>query len=116
MKNNWWVIILLLLSACDSEQEETTTTPNTKPVALEVISLKEIPAFDEEQAYQFIQDQVDFGPRIPNTETHIKCATYLAKTLADLGLDTIVQRTDVTAFNGNLFLFKTLLASITLML
>ena len=100
MKNNWWVIVLLLFSACDSGQEQTTTIPNTKPLDIEVISLKETPVFNQEQAYKFIQSQVDFGPRVPNTETHRKCATYLAKTLANLGLDTIVQRTDVTAFNG----------------
>ena len=79
MNNNWYVGILLLFSACASEQEETITIPIAKPLTSEIILLKETPSFDEEQAYQFIQTQVDFGPRIPNTETHSKCAAYLAQ-------------------------------------
>ena len=103
MKNSGWIILLLFLCACGSETEENSTTraPKTvKPTVLEPIILQKTPLFDAEQAYQFIQNQVDFGPRVPNTKTHKKCAKYLANTLADFGLDTVVQGTTVTAFNG----------------
>ncbi|MBL4651404.1 MAG: M28 family peptidase [Flavobacteriales bacterium] len=101
MKNSRWVILLLLLSACGSETDiKPPKVEIVKPTVLEPIVLQKTPLFDAEQAYQFIQKQVDFGPRVPNTKTHKQCAKYLAKTLADFGLDTIVQRTIVTAFNG----------------
>jgi hypothetical protein len=36
----------------------------------------EVPEFSSEKAYQYIQDQVAFGPRVPNTEAHRNTIGY----------------------------------------
>ncbi len=35
------------------------------------------PSFSADSAYQYICDQMAFGPRIPNTDEHNRCAVYL---------------------------------------
>ncbi|MBD3615612.1 MAG: M28 family peptidase [Gracilimonas sp.] len=37
---------------------------------------REVPAFNADSAYQFVQRQVDFGPRVPNSEAHRKAMAY----------------------------------------
>ncbi|NNE54846.1 MAG: M28 family peptidase, partial [Flavobacteriales bacterium] len=59
-----------------------------------------IPAFSGDSAYQFVQDQVDFGPRVPNTPEHDSCAVYLADKLRSYGADVIVQEAQVTGYKG----------------
>ena len=33
----------------------------------------------------YVKNQVDFGPRVPNTKGHVACGNYLAKQLKDFG-------------------------------
>lgn len=59
------IIILLILLGCSSEpglqfQEQG----------------REVPEFSSEMAYQYIEDQVNFGPRVPNSEAHLKAVQY----------------------------------------
>ncbi len=78
-------------SAKTSEKQNASTE---KAVALG--------AFDKDSAYKYIADQVAFGPRVPGTEAHEKCAEYLVDKLRQFGADTIIeQRATVTAFNGD---------------
>ena len=39
------------------------------------------PNFNTDSAYSFIEKQVSFGPRIPNTANHIACGDWLVKKL-----------------------------------
>lgn len=38
-------------------------------------------SFSADSAYQYIQDQVDFGPRVPQSAAHAECAYYLESQL-----------------------------------
>lgn len=40
-----------------------------------------VPTFSADSAYQFINDQVDFGPRVPNTYGHVETRKYLERKL-----------------------------------
>lgn len=60
-----------------------------------------IPAFNADSAYAYIQAQVDFGPRVPNSEAHKLCAAYLSGKLKAFGATVVEQRTVLTAFNGD---------------
>ena len=68
-------------------------------------------AFNADSAFHFIQMQVDFGPRVPNTEAHRKCAEFLASTLERFGAEVIVQRADLTAFDGTILHAKNIIGS-----
>lgn len=60
------------------------------------------PDFDADSAYYFVQKQVDFGPRVPNTPEHDACGEWLASELERFGAEVIVQRARARAFDGKL--------------
>ena len=70
-----------------------------KLVPQEKIKVK-VPLFDANAAYQFIEKQVAFGPRVPNSEGHKKCKTWLVSTLKDFGAEVQEQNFTTTAFTG----------------
>ena len=79
--------------------QKPTTPPPSKPEVKAPPRLK-TPPFDADTAYHFVQKQVDFGPRVPNTEAHLACADFLAKQLETYGLEVTVQKGVVKAYNG----------------
>lgn len=95
-----YIVILMLsvlsMSSCNKIFKNTNKTSNKQ---LKTVS---VPLFSSDSAYQYIQDQVDFGPRVPNTEAHGKCAVYLAEKLRGFGAEVIEQYADLTAFNGTI--------------
>ena len=57
------------------------------------------PEFSGDSAYNFVQKQVDFGPRVPNTTAHVACGNFLAAQLARFDFEVIEQQTQVVAFD-----------------
>jgi glutaminyl-peptide cyclotransferase len=100
---------LLLLASCGDEETHPIKPANeqTKPSNQLLI---QTPVFNQDSAYQFIQTQVDFGPRVPNTEAHANCAIWMEKTLTNYGATTLVQEAVVTAFNGDKLNMKNIIA------
>lgn len=50
------------------------------------------PLFNADSAYSFIDDQVKFGPRVPGSEAHSKCASWLEGELNSFGAKVTVQK------------------------
>ena len=91
-------IILILFSVlCIFACNKTTGKSSEKK---QVESTVQVSVFSSDSAYQYIQAQVDFGPRVPNTEKHAACAQYLSEKLRQFGAQVIEQRADLTAFDG----------------
>ena len=88
------ILILLLtviqLSACNHANRSTQKEEKTVNV----------PEFSSDSAYKYTQEQVDFGPRVPNTSAHEACAGYLSAELKKSGAEVIEQKADLTAFDG----------------
>jgi glutaminyl-peptide cyclotransferase len=89
------------MPACKNDKKPaenpSTATPKT------VVAPKprvEIPLFSQDSAFQFIEKQVAFGPRVPNTEAHKKCRTYLANTLKRFGATVIEQDFSADTYTG----------------
>lgn len=59
-----------------------------------------VPSFVADSAYIYIQKQVNFGPRVPNTKAHTQCADYLSESLKNFGAEVHVQKVQLTAYNG----------------
>lgn len=57
------------------------------------------PNFNADSAYNFVQKQVDFGPRVPNTAAHVAAGNYLSAQLYRYGFEVIEQQAQVIAFN-----------------
>lgn len=61
-----------------------------------------IASFDADSAYAFVQKQVDFGPRIPNTPAHAQCAAWLIAKMKSYCDSVTIQRTKVST-HGNTY-------------
>ena len=84
------LFVAVQVAACN--QATKSVQKEKKPVI--------VPAFSSDSAYNYIQKQVDFGPRIPNTDAQLNCAKYLSTTLKRFGAEVIEQKANVLAFNG----------------
>lgn len=61
-----------------------------------------VPVFSSDSAYIFIKEQVEFGPRVPNTLPHKACAAYLAGQLRRFGAEVTEQKANLRAFDGTI--------------
>ena len=86
----------LMLSCCGQKNttKEEVSTPDDTDKRIEA------PTFNADSAYAYIERQVAFGPRVPNTEAHQRCADYLAGELERHGAKVYVQEAVLTAYNG----------------
>ncbi len=94
-------VLIVTLAACSSCGDDPIKDPGKfgqpdNPVIKPLTP----PEFNADSAYSYLEAQVEFGPRVPNTEGHRKCGEYLATFLEAQGLDVIRQKAVVTAFNG----------------
>ncbi len=101
------LIVLLFLAACNQQGEQPKATQQAPPEKPRVA----VPAFNADSAYQFVKAQLSFGPRVPNTPAHKKCAAYLENTLKRFTSDVIVQKGQVYAYNKKALNFQNIIAS-----
>jgi hypothetical protein len=62
----------------------------------------EVVEFSGDSAYFYVEHQVAFGPRVPNTSNHLRCGEWLANELRRHGADVIVQKGKSKAFDGKI--------------
>lgn len=67
--------------------------------------------FNEDSAYNYIQKQVDFGPRVPGTVQHLTCYNFLVETLKPLADTLYFQNTFATTFDKKTIPVKNIIAS-----
>jgi hypothetical protein len=94
-----------VLATCsnDREKKSVESTENVPAVS--------VPEFNADSAYLFVQQQVDFGPRIPNTEAHTRTASYLVGKLALYGAQVTEQSFEATTFDNTRVQLKNIIAS-----
>ena len=56
--------------------------------------------FNADSAYTYIARQLEFGPRVPNTEAHRRAGEWLASELRRHGAVVTLQKADLHAFDG----------------
>ena len=57
-KHSIFILCLIVVGACSTEPQQ-----KTKPVTKPKVKI-EVPTFNSDSAYSYIQKQVDFGPRV----------------------------------------------------
>ena len=92
--------------SCGNNNEKT----GTKKPRGEKISIV-VPEFNADSAFNFVKAQVDFGPRVPNTEAHAKCAEYLYNSLKMYTDTAMIQNFKVRAFDGTVLNGKNIIGS-----
>ena len=88
-------IVFIMLSGCKSQQQNSSSSASSE-------SATAAPAvdFNGDNAYKLVKTQCDFGPRVPGTPAHSKCAEWLEQQLQQNCDSTIVQEAQVTTFDG----------------
>jgi len=69
------------------------------------------PAFIADSAYQFCQQQCDFGPRTMNSQAHEQCAEWIIGKFQSYGMTVIPQRTDLKGYDGTTLKCTNIIAS-----
>lgn len=89
-------LFMLAAASCGSEQKPvpTAVSDSSKPKV-------SAPAFNSDSAFAYVKAQVDFGPRVPNTDSHRRCSAWLSDQLKRYCDTVIVQSFKVRAFDGN---------------
>jgi glutaminyl-peptide cyclotransferase len=78
MKEYWTGLVILLLISL-----------GTSPIEIQQIS--HVPIFNGDDAFSYLVDQCDFGPRPPGSENLSLCRTMLAETFESLGWNVTFQ-------------------------
>lgn len=96
-------LLAVILVACENDPP-----PTSKPqMQKERVNT---PVFVADSAYQFIQEQVDFGPRVPGTAAHVSCGNWMVDKLQEYGAEIIEQKSKVTAFDGTILPMRNIIA------
>ena len=97
----------LTLLACKNEQEASNSPTVEIPVKEPII----IPMMRSDSLLNFVQKQVDFGPRVPNSKGHQACAKWLETTLKKFGAEVQVQKFTAKAYTGKTLNGNNIIAS-----
>ncbi len=89
VKKSIWIISLVagiacLLSACGKKQAVATR-----------------PSFSSDSAYAYIERQMAFGPRVPNSNAHMQCAVWLIEQLKAFGAEVELQKGFMPDYKGD---------------
>ena len=60
------------------------------------------PAFNADSAYTYIEAQMAFGPRVPNSKAHNDCAVWFIQQLRARGAKVELQRGEMPDYRGNM--------------
>ncbi len=70
-----------------------------------------VPDFNCDSALAYVKAQLAFGPRVPNTAAHSKCAVYLIDEMKKYTPEVIVQKGEIYAYNKTSLKFQNIIAS-----
>lgn len=82
---------LFLLASCGSNNKQQDNQGKEKV---------EVPVFNPDSAYAYTAHQINFGPRVPNTEAHKACGNYLANELRRFGAEVVEQETVLYTYDN----------------
>ena len=99
-------LIAIVFTSCGNDSP-TPSTPKKVAPKKQVI----VPKFNQDSAYRYVKEQVDFGPRIPGSKAHTACAAYLSQKLKSFGATVIEQRFKTRAFDGTILSGVNIIAS-----
>lgn len=88
---------LLALAACRNDQATEADQSSDGAPSANAVS---VPRFDRDSAYQYIADQLAFGPRVVNSEGHEQMKEWLVAKMRSFGATVIEQPFKAQAYDG----------------
>ena len=99
----FYLFTFLLLHSCGNLRKQTTDdSASMQPVG---------PVFCADSAYQYCQNQCDFGPRTMNSKAHDDCEQWIISKFKGLGLDVIPQKAVLKGYDGTSLKSTNIIAS-----
>jgi hypothetical protein len=95
--------LLLFLTACGPSSKKEEVIEQTK--------LAPAPAINQDSAFFFVEKQVKFGPRVPNSLAHKKTGDYLSATLKKYGANVIEQSFESFSYDGKKLFLRNIIGS-----
>ncbi len=77
------LLALALFSCGNNNNNEKTATSEQKSITL--------PSFSADSAYKYVEDQLNFGARVPGSTAHKQCLEYYINKFEDFGATTEIQ-------------------------
>ena len=77
----------------------------------EKINLVPAPQINQDSAYYFVETQVKFGPRIPNSASHKKAGDYLAAMLKKYGAKVTEQNFESLSYDGKKLFLRNIIGT-----
>ena len=93
-----------LFIGCQSDRGKKSSPD--KPIRIDY------PKFNKDSAYHYIEKQVNFGPRVVNTEAHQQTGDWLVAKLRSFGWDVTEQEFTAKAYTGEVLNGRNIIASI----
>jgi len=108
MTNRIWphyclISCIAFLVGCQSGSIEEATKQTEDP--------KYVPTFHADSAYTYLEAQVAFGPRVPNSVAHQECQEYLVEKFTRFGADVQLQSFEATAYDGTVLNLNNIIAT-----
>ena len=88
-------IVMLFTTACRQPSSSSSQTQAPSHVV-------DVPDFNADSAFAYVERQVAFGPRVPNTPAHRNAAEYLTTELRRHGAQVVLQDFRVRAYDGTM--------------
>ena len=111
LKHLLFLSITLFLFSCSGEE---TTTKVEKKRKKPVITYIKAPEFNADSSYHYIQKQVDFGYRVPNSPAHLACGDWLVSELEKYGAVVTQQTFKKKAYNLEVLELRNVIGSFNL--
>lgn len=96
------VAAFLFASACTQKKKESAQTP---------ARVVQVPGFNSDSAYFFVEKQVKFGPRVPGTKSHQQAADYFVGQFKKYGAVISVQDFEAITWDNQKLKLKNIIAS-----
>lgn len=96
LKSLFLIFLTVSVSSCNWFKKTSTPVENTTTVTDTLVAT---PPFNTDSAYSYIEKQLAFGFRVPNTIAHEKCASYLIQFFKQYADTVYVQKYTVIAFD-----------------
>ena len=100
------VFLALIITLVACKDSDKTNTEKEK-----LARVVDVPNFNADSAYSFVQEQVDFGPRIPNTRAHMAAGNKIISRLEGYGAKVKVQSFEATTYDGVTLALRNIMGS-----
>jgi hypothetical protein len=99
------ILLCIFIISCRQQRSSKNLIPHHPEESIKAA------AFSADSAYAFVEKQVSFGPRVPGSAAHERCAKWLTMTLNRYADEVSVQKFTMKAYNGQSLGLSNIVAS-----